>query len=81
MEENTKPIVSTYIHVSRGAPISHVVDVSSFGVCATIRVGQHGENDAALFLRTPEQLDELADEARRAAAQMRKLLAARAAQE
>ena len=57
METKNQPIVSTYIHVPLNARISHAVDASSFGVSATIRVGDHGENDAILFLRTPEQLD------------------------
>ena len=77
METKSQPIVSTYIHVPTGARISHAVDASSFGVSATIRVGDHGENDAILFLRTPEQLERLAEEATRAAKTLRQAVALR----
>ena len=77
METNAQPIVSTYIHVPMTARLSHAVDASNFGVSASIRVGDHGEHDAAIFFRSPEQLDRLADEAARAARTMRKALALR----
>ena len=66
-----QPVVSTYVHVPREARVSHSVDSSSFGVSASIRVGEHGQNDAVLFFRTAEQLDQLAAEAIRAAKQLR----------
>lgn len=69
------PIVSTYVHVPPAARISHVIDSSSFGVSASIRIGSYGENDASLFFRSPEQLEKLADEAAKAAKWMRNAVA------
>lgn len=72
------PIVSTYVHVPASVRISHAIDSSSFGVSASIRIGEYGENDAAMFFRSPEQLERLAEEAAEAAKQMRNAIALRA---
>lgn len=78
MDSKNPPIVSTYVHVSTGVRVSHAVDASSFGVSASIRIGEYGENDAALFFRSPEQLDKLVEEAAKAAKEMRQAIAIRA---
>lgn len=78
MEAKAQPIVSTYVHVPTGARISHALDSSNFGVSASIRIGEHGQNDATLFFRTPEQLEKLAEEATRSARGMRQAIALRA---
>ena len=79
MTSTNCPTVSTYVHVSRDARVSHSVDASSLGVSTTLRIGDHGQNDAVLFFRTPEQLETLASEALRAASELRKIVAFRAA--
>lgn len=76
--KSEQPIVSTYVHVPPTARISHVIDSSSFGVSASIRIGAYGENDASLFFRSPEQLEKLAEEAARAAKWMRNAVSLRA---
>lgn len=73
-ENNNAPIVSTYVHVPNETRISHAIDSSIFGISASIRVGEYGENDAALFFRSPEQLDKLAEEASKAAKSMRQAI-------
>lgn len=78
MESKNLPIVSTYVHVSSDVRVSHSVDSSSFGVSASIRVGEYGENDAALFFRSPEQLEKVAEAATKAAKEMRQAIALRA---
>lgn len=45
---------------------------------ASIRLGEYGEDDAALFFRTPEQLERLAEEAAKAAKYMRQAVTLRA---
>lgn len=78
MESKTQqPIVSTYVHVPMGARITHAIDSSNFGVSASMRIGEHGENDATLFFRTPEQLERLAEEAAKAAKWMRQAVTLR----
>ena len=79
MHPNSSPVVSTYIHVPDNARIRQNIDSSSFGVFATIGVGDHGNNDATLSFRSPAQLERLAAEATRAAEAMRKAIELRAA--
>lgn len=72
------PNASIYIHVPSTARITHSIDASSYsGVSASVRIGSYGENDAALYFRTPEQLEKLADEASKAAKWMRNAVALR----
>ena len=75
--KNQQPVVSTYVHVPTGARITHAIDSSNFGVSASIRIGEHGENDATLFFRTPEQLERLAEEAAKAAKWVRQAVTLR----
>lgn len=71
-DRTSTPVVSTYVHVPEAAKIEHAIDASSFGVSASIRIGNYGENDATLFFRSPKQLDQLIEQAKRAADKMRR---------
>lgn len=76
-KEAVAPICSTYVHIPNGARISHAIDSSNFGVSASMRIGEHGQNDATLFFRTPGQLEQLAEEAMKAAKWMRQAVTLR----
>ena len=69
--ESSQLMVSTYVHVTPQARVSCALDSSTFGVSASLRLGSHGEHDAILFFRNPEQLERLAEDAKRAAEGMR----------
>jgi hypothetical protein len=72
--KDTSPICSTYVHVALATRMSHAVDVSSFGASASLRIGEYGDHDVAIFVRTPEQLEKLAAEATAAARELRQAI-------